>query len=154
MFIDETYLEGLSEVEKQKVHQIYDALCAPEDRLWNEICRGLVIKTDQDKYPDLIFWFKQDRCCFEYDIETGHLWCDHNLVWSVFKRELNWGYHQVESFIKNKVNEHFKNKDVTPQSMLAFAFSGVNEHFKNRDVTPKKQTKRTQQKVNEHFKNK
>jgi hypothetical protein len=154
MFIDETYLEGLSEVEKQKVHQIYDALCAPEDRLWNEICRGLVIKTDQDKYPDAIFWFKQDRCYFEYDVETGHLWCERNLVWRVFEKELGWGYPQIVSFIKNKVNEHFKNKDVTPLFSADWLRKAVDEHFKNKDVTPGYLPIESFIKVNEHFKNK
>jgi hypothetical protein len=153
MFIDETYLEGLSEVEKQKVHQIYDALCTPEDRLWNEICRGLVMKTDQEKYPDLIFWFKQDRCYFEYEIKTGYLWCEPNLVWRVFERELSWGYHQIESFIRNKVKEHFKNKDVTPSMPGLGLLPLVKEYFKNKDVTPHDR-QHSFFPVNEHFKNK
>jgi hypothetical protein len=136
MFIDETYLEGLTEKEKNKVREVHDALCAPEDRVWNKICRGLVMKTDQERYPDLIFWFKQDRCYFQYDIETGFLWCEHDLVWGVFERELNWGYPQIESFIKNKVEEHFKNKDVTPVAQDIPKRRWVEEHFKNKDVTP------------------
>jgi hypothetical protein len=154
MFIDETYLEGLSEVEKQKVHQIYDALCTPEDRLWNEICRGLVMKTDQEKYPDKIFWFKQDRCYFEYEIKTGYLWCEHDLVWRVFERELSWGYFQIESFIKNKVKEHLENKDVTP--CFAYRCNGVwvKEHLENKDVTPFHLHQSVTLEVKEHFKNK
>jgi hypothetical protein len=132
MFIDETYLEGLSEVEKQKVHQIYDALCTPEDRLWNEICRGLVMKTNQERYPNLIFWFKQDRCYIQYDIETGHLWCDHDLVWGVFERELDWGHPQIESFINNKMKEPLQNKDVTLVYQNVLQTVSVKEHFKNK----------------------
>jgi hypothetical protein len=154
MFIDETYLEGLTEKEKNKVRKVHDALCAPEDRIWNEICRGLVMKTDPEKYPALIFWFKQDRCYFEYDIETGNLWCERNLVWRVFERELGWGYYQIESFIKNKVEEHFKNKGVTPGGELEMELTPVEEHFKNKGVTPDTILIRSTNQVEEHFKNK
>jgi hypothetical protein len=154
MFIDETYLEGLTEKEKNKVRKVHDALCTPEERIWNKICRGLVMKTDQEKYPDKIFWFKQDRCCFEYDIETGDLWCEPNLVWRVFERELNWSYHQTESFIKNKVKEHVKNKGVTPRKSWIKRPVPVNEHFKNKDVTPTASAWKSSSGVNEHFKNK
>jgi hypothetical protein len=154
MFIDETYLEGLTEKEKNKVREVHDALCTPEDRLWNEICRGLVMKTDQEKYPDLIFWFKQDRCYFEYEIETGKLWCDHNLVWRVFARELGWGYLQIESFIKNKVEEHFKNKGVTLYASSDTLRLPVEEHFKNKGVTLRPKHRKKHSKVEEHFKNK
>jgi hypothetical protein len=153
MFIDETYLEGLTEKEKNKVRKMHDALCTPEDRVWNEICRGLVMKTDQEKYPDAIFWFKRDRCYFEYEIETGYLWCEHDLVWGVFERELNWGFHQIESFIKNKVKEHFKNKDVTLPHLKKRYSRKVKEHFKNKDVTPGYGFKIGQQVVKEHFEN-
>jgi hypothetical protein len=154
MFIDETYLEGLTEKEKNKVREVHDALCAPEDRVWNKICRGLVMKTDQERYPDLIFWFKQDRCYFQYDIETGFLWCEHDLVWEVFEKELNWSYPQIESFIKNKVKEHFQNKDVTPHNLFDDWDNKVEEHFKNKGVTPHLYLELYKSLVKEHFKNK
>jgi hypothetical protein len=130
--LNEISLEHLSETDRANVQKVYDALCAPEDRVWNKICRGLVMKTDQDKYPDAIFWFKQDRCYFRYDIKTGFLWCDHDLVWEVFEKELNWGYLQIVSFIKNKVEEHFKNKGVTLEITVPCYLAEVEEHFKNK----------------------
>jgi hypothetical protein len=115
MFIDETYLEGLSEVEKQKVHQIYDALCTPEDRLWNEICRGLKVEVLVEAHNRrYLRWCKGDVTYFTYDAtaKVPTLNCNDALVWESFKEEFNWGYRKTQDFIRHKVEPALSNGEL------------------------------------------
>jgi len=86
---------------------------SPEQR-FEEIINGLVIKIDKGKYPNSIFFFKNDKCLFE--LENSTLWCSFSNVWSIFSEENNMNYDATQEFIKIQMEKHFKMKDVTPIS--------------------------------------
>jgi len=79
----------------------------PEERFW-QLCEGLTIKNDRGKYPDVVFFFKDDEATFEYDAKNRYLWCRHSTVWSVFEKEYGMKYNDIQYLIKNQVEEHFK----------------------------------------------
>jgi hypothetical protein len=79
--------------------------------LWN----GCAIKFDFEKYPERIFLMKDNMVMFEQDFKNGYLWCDYKLVWSVFENEYGFTYTDIQSFIKDVVERHFKMGVITPQ---------------------------------------
>ena len=90
---------------------------SPEDRFW-QLCEGLTIKVYKKKYPNYIFFFKGGYVWFEYNTETGTLWCKHSTVWFVFENEYGLAYTEIQSLIKNQVEEHFKMKGLTPHPRI------------------------------------
>ena len=76
--------------------------------------QDLEIKIDNKKYIDSVFYFKNGHCLFEYDEKNGDLYYKYDGFWSVFKREYHMDRQQIQAFIKNGVEEHFKFKVTTP----------------------------------------
>ena len=85
----------------------------PAERFW-QLCEGLAIKIDREKFPHAIFFFKNDELQFEYNTKNGHLWCRYSSIWSVFEEEDGMKYNEIQSLIKTQVEEYFKCKGVTP----------------------------------------
>ena len=110
-------------------------LMTPERR-FKELCNNLIIKIDEDNYPNIIFWFRNDKPIFDYDKKGGYFFCNYCLVWSVFESEFGLNYNQISKLIKGRVEEHFKLKNVTPFFIESTLFVQVEEHFKLKDVTP------------------
>ena len=88
----------------------------PAERFW-QLCEGLSLKIDKERYPDSVFFFKEDEYQFEYDTANGHLWCRYSSIWTVFEKEYSMKYNDIQSLIKNQVEEHFKCKGVTPRPL-------------------------------------
>lgn len=83
------------------------------DKVWDGIINGLTIKIDREKYPNSIFFFKEDAFLFE--IENNILWCRYDKVWLKISEVISGDYKATQAFIKNKVvEEHFNLKGVTP----------------------------------------
>lgn len=101
----------------------------PEERFW-QLCNGLEIKIDLEKYPNTIFFFKGEDLWFEYEAETGYLWCRYLYVWSVFEKEYGMNYSKIKSLIKKQVENHFKCKEVTPIRLQRTGIHPVENHFK------------------------
>ena len=122
------------------VDNIFDTeltfLMTPERR-FKQLCQNLTIKIDEHRFPNKIFWFREDRRIFDYDKETGYFWVNNSLVWSVFESEFGLNYDQIKDLIKGRVEEHFKLKDVTPLKVGMLKMKMVEEHFKLKDVTPR-----------------
>ena len=75
---------------------------------------------DFEKYPDSMFWFKGDKFLFEYDFKNKRLWVQYDEVWKVFESEYNMIYDDIQLFMKGRMEEHFKLKDVEPDVISWF----------------------------------
>ena len=100
------------------------------------IFEGTHIKLDLKRYPRTVFFFKEDRCWMEYNWKNGYFGCRYEDFWEVLEREYHWGYDEVERFIKNQVEQHFKLKGITPCGVEGVILMVVEEHFKVKGITP------------------
>ena|SRR3970040_1586539 len=85
-----------------------------EDRFL-ELIDDLEIKIDKKIYPKSTFFFKGDVLLFEQDSKNDTFWCNYYEIWSVFGKEYHMKYEEIQSFIKNMMERHFKMKVFTPQ---------------------------------------
>lgn len=85
---------------------------------FKELLNYLTIKEDKVKYPGYIFYFKDDQCYFQYNKKTGNFHCNFNKVWLIFEKKYHMKHGDIQIFIKNMVEEHFKLKGLTPQHRL------------------------------------
>ena len=98
--------------------------------------QGLEVKINKKRYIDSVFYFKNGCCLFEYNEKNGDLYCKYDGFWSVFEREYNMDHQQIQAFIKNGVEEHFKIKVTTLIRRFIIAIFMVEEHFKIKVTTP------------------
>jgi hypothetical protein len=103
----------------------------PEERFL-ELIDGMTIKIDKDKYPDSTFFFKGDKCYLE--LENSILWGRYAEIWQGFEVEFGMKYHEIQPFIKDQMEKHFKIMAVTPYSLNWVVAKLVEQHFKMRGV--------------------
>ena len=100
--------------EVEKLKSIINAPDKAENHfieLWNgttNIIDGL--------YPNSIFLKKDGVILFEQDLKDGWLICNFELVWSIFEKEYNMNYKEIQSFIKNILETRLNCKGLTPQN--------------------------------------
>lgn len=83
----------------------------PEKLFW-QIMNGCEIYTEEEN-PNSTFFMKNGKIYFE--LENSILWCSRINVWSVLNNELTLEYNQIQSLIRNQVEERFKMKGITPR---------------------------------------
>ena len=104
----------------------------PEERFW-QIMNGCEIYTEKES-PNSILFMKDGNLYFE--LENSTLWCSYINVWSVLKNEFTLEYNQIQSLIRNQVEERFKMKRITPCCLRMASRSLVEERFKMKGITP------------------
>jgi len=148
-------LDRLTAIENEaaELRKIIDApeKPTPEEIFW-QLCEGLTLKIDKEKYPNSTFLFKDDKYFFEYDSKNRNLWCSYKHIWGVFEKEYSMQYSDIQSLIKLLVEEHFKCKGITPLLDYTFARHWVEEHFKCKGITPLLDYTFARHWVEEHFK--
>ena len=72
------------------------------------------VKIDKIKYPDSVFYFKNDEFFFEHDLKSGYFYCSYSKVWSFFETKFGLNYDQISDLIKSTVEGHFKLGSITP----------------------------------------
>lgn len=110
-----------------------------KEERFKELIEGIDINrpvVDFEKYPTSLFWFKGDKCYFEYDWKTQVFKVNWSLIWSIFEKEYGMKYIDIQAFIKVIVEEHFKLNGITPIVWGGFFRGPVEEHFKLKGVTP------------------
>ena len=100
-------------------------------RLW-ELVSGTEVKFDFKKYPRTLFGFRDDEYVWEYNFDNGCLWLRNLTVWSILEYEYSLNYGDVQSLVKNEVEEHFKCRAVTPWRSLDRPLAKVEKHFKRK----------------------
>lgn len=98
----------------------------------------LTAKEDLEKYPNSLFWFHGDTFILELEKTDDKLitWVNYSKIWNSISEKNNWNYHQTQDFLKVKIEDHFKLRDVTPFGGQTDILGLIEEHFKLRDVTP------------------
>ena len=79
------------------------------------IFEGTYIKLDLKRYPNRIFFFKEDKFWMYYNWKNKILWCRREGFWKVLRMENHWDYGEVQAFIKKQMEQHFKCKGVIPK---------------------------------------
>lgn len=109
-----------------------------KEHRFKEILQGLEIKINLRKYPDSIFFFKEDDFYFEYDFKNKNFWVSYDKVWRVFENEYSMKFSEIQSFIKTQVEQGFKLEGITPQFLSGLHPVQVEQCFKLEGVTPRR----------------
>ena len=126
----ETVLEKLKRELKEDSNISQDSIFPPINKL--------TAKEDLDKYPNSLFWFHGDTFILELEKRDGKLiaYVNYIEICNPIVTKNNWNYDQTQAFLKVKIEEHFKLRDVTPLISTLVDNIEIEEHFKLRDVTP------------------
>lgn len=88
------------------------------------------------EFPESVFWMGKDgNVMFEQDFKNDCLRCSYALVWSVFQSEYRLQYTEIQALVKSVVEEHFKQKALTPRQLHLVGERPVEEHFKQKTLT-------------------
>lgn len=81
-----------------------------------ELLDGLTIRISGEKYPDSTFFFRGDEVWLELEKreDKTYLWCRYSKFWNPISEKFSFDYSQTQQLIKEKVEEHFKMREVTP----------------------------------------
>ena len=74
-----------------------------------------LIQFESDKYPDSIFYKKDEVVLFRQDLKSECLWCSWEHYWSFFEREIGLGYFEIQELTRGMVGEHLNCKEFTPR---------------------------------------
>jgi len=96
-----------------KIKKIKYSRLSEKDRLFLEMIDGIE-PFKSDKYPDSIFWKKNDRILLEQDFKNGWLHVNYNIIWSVFEKKYGYNYIDTQSFIKDVVGKYTNLGQFTP----------------------------------------
>ena len=127
----ETELENLKRELKEESNIFQDSIFPPISEL--------TAKEDLKKYPNSLFWFHGDTFILELDKRDDELiaWVNYPKIWEPISVKNNWTYNQTQAFLKLRIEEHFKLRDVKPWPFYHLRHILIEEHFKLRDVAPK-----------------
>jgi hypothetical protein len=123
---------------KEMFPEAFEEEITPEKFLLDILGDELTIKTDKEKYPNSVFYFKGETCLLELQKsgDTLYLWCSYSKIWNPICQKFDWDYSQTQRFLKVTIEDHFKLRDVTPTKRFYTPLNLIEDHFKLRDVTP------------------
>lgn len=119
-----TQLEIQLEKEKEKED--------PKLFLLEILGNELTVKIDREKYPNSVFYFKEDKYLLELEKSgsTTYLWCSWFKIWNPISEKFSLEYSEIKQLIKETVEEHFKMRGVTPKLVKLRLSLRVEQHFK------------------------
>jgi len=87
---------------------------------------SLVTKVDLKKYPNTIFWFKDNTCIIEYNFKVSKVWLSNSNFWKMFDNldDVN----KIEK-IENVIKKHFNFSDVTYVNLKVNHFESIEKYF-------------------------
>jgi hypothetical protein len=78
-------------------------------------------------------------CLFEQDWKNNYLWCKYNEIWKYLEDNYSSKYNDIQSFIKDRLEEHTKMNVLTPCDGIFRQLNGwftLEEHTKMNVLTP------------------
>ena len=93
------------------------------------LIEGCEIKVDFEKYPNSIFYFKNDKYMLEYNIKNEDFWISYPNIWSILVSELDYNYQKIKDLITSILEQHFKQKVVTTKDLLFSVEHTLEQHF-------------------------
>lgn len=124
-------------------------------RLWfEELLNSLEVKINEERYPNRVFFFKENEWYMDWRKSSKSLWCSYDRIWSVFENKIGRNYDEIQRFIKNVVEMHFKFKEVTLVSVSdrTYTIIMMERHFKIWELTPQNAMFITREEEEKHFK--
>ncbi len=117
-------------------------------RIWFEdLLSQMVIKEDKTEFPDRIFFFIKNKCPMNLGLTNWSVWCSHEDIWSIFENKFRYNYNETQLFIKNVLEQYFKDKGIMRWYENAY-------HLKDKEITPFENTSPNQSAIDNHFKEK
>ena len=105
-------MKQIIKLNRRKI--ITEKVTKPHEMWFKSIVNNLTHKAvDKEKYPNYIFFFKDNYCFFEYNQKNGTFWCNYDKVWLIFLTKYRMDYQQIQVSIKGQVEEHFKLRGLT-----------------------------------------
>ena len=71
-----------------------------------------------NEYPNHIIYYKNDEILFYQDLKNGHLVLNYSKMWSIFISKYKMEYQEIQGFIINMMEKHFKLMGITPNVIL------------------------------------
>jgi len=75
-------------------------------------------------------------CLFEQDWKNNYLWCKYNEIWKYLEDNYSSKYNDIQSFIKDRLEEHTKMNVLTPKDSGDYNLQVLEEHTKMNVLTP------------------
>jgi hypothetical protein len=76
------------------------------------------------------------ECLFEQDWKNKYLWCKYSVIWKYLEDNYSTNYKDIQSFIKDRLEEQDKIKILTPMYLSAPFGPRLEEHDKMKVLTP------------------
>lgn len=92
------------------------------------------LEEDQNKNPQVVCAFKNDRWIWELDKKNNALWICSKIFWSYFRDDFNLNYWNVQAFVRFLMKEHFQRKNVRLMTKHRLLCSEVEKHFNGKDA--------------------
>lgn len=101
---------------KEMFPEVFEPKETPEQFFDSIFNKDLTRKVDFDKYPNSQFYFDGETLMLEIEKrgETLYAWFNYFKIWNPISTKNNWNYDQTQAFLKVRIEEHFKLRDVTP----------------------------------------
>ena len=69
-----------------------------------------------DKYPDSIFYMKDNKVYMEQDVENKKLWVDYDTIWVDLIMWFSLKHNDIQSVITKWVEETYNIRGITPEA--------------------------------------
>ena len=89
----------------------YDQYFETPEEFFLNVIDGMKIYKQNNYY---VFWRKNDKIIFRQELKTKCLYVDYYSIWSIFSKVFGLNYDEIQSFIKEQVEEHLNWKGFTP----------------------------------------
>lgn len=103
----------------------------PESR-FAELVEGYEVKTDWEKWPNWLFFFKEEKLLGEFYLKTQIFYSTWDNLWSVFENEFEMKYPEIIQFMRKQIENHFKLSMYKASWRWTNHKLEVEEHFKSK----------------------
>jgi hypothetical protein len=144
-----------------------------KEKLFLELIDGFKWRYDIYKYPNSLFGFKEDKFIFEIeysdeinekkiitsyrlgikqDLKNAAFWFNYDRIWSIFESNFEMKHNDIQFFMNDMLEKHFKMSGTTPSSYGAELKKWLEKHFKMSGTTPGDVIKVFAIQLEKHFK--
>jgi predicted nuclease with TOPRIM domain len=137
MKIKEKIQELEKEIEELKKEAQKEAQKEEMKEWFKSLLNGLEIGID-DNHPDSLHYKKNGEIFFVLyqSLEKTYFYCNHKLVWSIFKEKYKLNYYEIQAFIRGMVEQYLKLSNVTPVFNEYVSLCKVEQYLKLGGVRP------------------
>ena len=89
-----------------------------------------------NEYPNLIIYSKNDENLFYQDLKNEYFWVYYDKIWSIFIDKYKMKHEEIQGFIRNVMEKHFKLMGLTPLITPFVSVTPMEKHFKLMGLTP------------------